>query len=68
MASSEAPEEQPIMMKEVGVASGEEECTTVGAEVTSPTNMSTDDKELGAIPEHEELLEVGVEIGEVLVY
>ena len=66
--SSEVSEEQPIMMKEVGVASGEEESTTVGAEVTSlsntPVATPTDDKELESIPEDEEALEVGAEIGE----
>ena len=55
-------------MKEVGVASGEEESTTVGAEVTSLSNTPvvtpTDDKELESIPEAEEALEVGAEMGE----
>ena len=65
--SSQVSEDQPIMMKEVGVASGEEESTTVGAEVTSlsntPVATPTDDKELESIPEAEEALEVGAEIG-----
>ncbi|MCG8625769.1 MAG: hypothetical protein MJE68_27690 [Proteobacteria bacterium] len=67
--TSEVSEDQPITMKEVGVgmASGEEESTTVGAEVTSlsntPVATPTDDKELESIPEAEEALEVGAEIG-----
>ena len=66
--TSEVSEDQPITMKEVGMASGEEESTTVGAEVTSlsntPVATPTDDKELESIPEAEEALEVGAEIGE----
>lgn len=69
MASSKMTEDQPIMMKEVGVASGEEESTTVGAEVTSLSNTpvatpTDDNKELHSIPEDEEALEVGAEMGE----
>ena len=66
--TSEVSEDQPITMKEVSMASGEEESTTVGAEVTSlsntPVATPTDDKELESIPEAEEALEVGAEIGE----
>lgn len=68
VTSPEVVEDRPIMMKEVGVASGEEESTTVGAEVTSlsntPVATPTDDKELKSIPEDEEALEVGAEMGE----
>lgn len=62
------------MMKDISSApQGEEESTTVGAEVTSISNTSvpatpTEDKEvesgkLLAIPEAEEALEVGTEMG-----
>ena len=75
--ASESTEDQPIMMTQVAMATGGEESTTVGADVTSLSNTpvpttpkeekeaESESRKLVAIPEAEEALEVGAEIGEL---
>ena len=75
--AGESTEDQPITMKDVSKEEEEEESTTVGAGVTSlddkPVALTpTEDKELEprklvAIPEAEETLEVGTEMGKTML-